>query len=959
MPEHISTPQPWQQLSLYVGQPAGPEEIFGDYYQVWKIYHAAYRRLLPGAVWAAMLMGRAVIPLTQRKKPLVKWKLYQTNPPSIEQVLAWQRQFHPRVWGAISGRHYRFLVLDFDGARGIETMQKLQIQPHVRTGSGGHHFYVEYPDDLDVRTWNAPKAPFLDAILPGTDIKANGGYAVFTGTSQKGSYQWLRPMWPDPCTPEIHGLLVQVINASRRSVRPVTNTSGHSASSSAGRVSGVRPNGHGTLISTLLSWAWKRAVSGRNHAGFELACQLRDNGCAQDEAQDALAQYAQGVGPNNQHGQYELYTVTEALASVAQAYSRQAREPWSLPPTSSPSAASSRSSPPPSLLGSPCSPLAGAPPSSSPPPPVGPRLVMPGSRGPGRRQILYQPPLTPIVEASLDALDRYYHADPQLFIRGNQLTEVVRDEQTRYHLRRIGVESMTAHLDRAVEYLEIRKHDLAPIFPPVLVVGQILARSADQLPFPPLIGIVKSPIMRPNGTVLERATRGYDGATRYFCAMDPAVALLGVPTAPNHAEVTAAVALLEELVCDVCFADPRHVYLANYIALLLTPLMRWMIDGNLPIFALDATKPRSGKGLLAAVAGILADGHQPIISTAPERGESGEWRKRITSYLLAGHNIIVIDNVVFSVSSAELCAMVTSRNYSDRVLGGNTIMTADPTTSIWIMTGNNLQPIGDLVKRCFWVRLDPQRNDPEKRTGFRHGAYDDFLNWVATNRAALLRALLTLVRAWMVAEQPKPIGLASLGGFDRWVQVVGGVMQHAGLKGFFQDPEQAYVDPDAEQWLPFLQSVGEVTYWTDFTVSDLVRIAQDVQWSGSRNVASNNAAKLRDNLPGELAKTVDTPKFGSELGYAFRRKRNAYYGPDNMHLAHTGKFTRDGAVLWQVRRGIQGPTAAATSTAPASASNSSTSSSASSISSSPAVGAVKHVSGETYVFDGQDWVEQV
>ena len=230
----------------------------------------------------------------------------------------------------------------------------------------------------------------------------------------------------------------------------------------------------------------------------------------------------------------------------------------------------------------------------------------------------------------------------------------------------------------------------------------------------------------------------------------------------------------------------------------------------------------------------------------------------------------------------------------------------------------------------------------------------------------LLRALLTLARAWVIAGQPKPNGLASFGGFDRWVQVIGGVLQHAGLTGFCRDPEQAYVDPDAEQWLPFLQAVGDVTYWQEFTVAELSKIAQDVQWSGSRNVPSKNAAKLRDNIPAELAKSVDTPKFTAELGYAFRKKRNAYYGPDNIHVAHTGNFTRDGAALWQVRLANQtqaGSAAQAASAWPSSSSSTlssptSSATSASSSSAPPTVGEIRYFKGKPYRFDGKNWVKQ-
>jgi hypothetical protein len=533
------------------------------------------------------------------------------------------------------------------------------------------------------------------------------------------------------------------------------------------------------------------------------------------------------------------------------------------------------------------------------------------------------------VEATLDALDHYYERDPQLFVRGNRLTEVVRDEQERWQLRQISTDSMIAHLDRAAEYIVYQDQGPKVIFPPALIVRQILARSADQVPFPPLTGIVKSPIMRANGTVLERATAGYDTGTRYYCAMDPAVASLDVPMVPTAADVASSLALLKDLVCDICFADPRDVYLANYIAILLTPLVRLLIADNLPLFAIDATKPRSGKGLLAAIVGVLANGYSTPVTTGPEPNESGEWRKKITTFLLAAENIITIDNIVFNLNSAELCALVTTRNYTDRILGSNTYMTADPLNSMWIFTGNALQPVGDLVKRCFWVRLDPKRSDPEKRGPFQH---EELLSWAAASRAPLLRALLTLVRSWVVAGQPKPQGIGPFGGFDRWVYVVGGTLQHAGLTDFFKDPEQAYTDPDAEQWLPFLQVIKEVTYNGEFTVAELAKIVEDVQFIGGRNVPSSNAAKVREHLPDELIKAIDSDGFRAALGYAFRRKKNTYYGPENIHIAHTGKFTSDKAVLWQVRLGSQAQ--------------------------APIVGEIRYFKGKPYRFDGKNWVKE-
>lgn len=63
---------------------------------------------------------------------------------------------------------------------------------------------------------------------------------------------------------------------------------------------------------------------GRNNIGFHIACQLRDNRHPISTARWVLSEYARLVGANGEHP----YTVDEALASVRQAYSQAAREPW-------------------------------------------------------------------------------------------------------------------------------------------------------------------------------------------------------------------------------------------------------------------------------------------------------------------------------------------------------------------------------------------------------------------------------------------------------------------------------------------------------------------------------------------------------------------------------------------------------------------------------------------------------
>jgi len=84
-------------------------------------------------------------------------------------------------------------------------------------------------------------------------------------------------------------------------------------------------NTNGQLPDYLLQRAIAEAHQGnRNEKGLWLACQLRDNAVSKDEAEVIVRRYAVRVGDTGP----ELYTEREAIASLEQAYTRPAREPW-------------------------------------------------------------------------------------------------------------------------------------------------------------------------------------------------------------------------------------------------------------------------------------------------------------------------------------------------------------------------------------------------------------------------------------------------------------------------------------------------------------------------------------------------------------------------------------------------------------------------------------------------------
>ncbi|HHV63231.1 MAG TPA: AAA family ATPase [Firmicutes bacterium] len=118
--------------------------------------------------------GFSVIPLKPRtKEPLTPWKDAQDHPVSPDQVKAQWEEWPEANIGIVTGRVSGLVVLDIDGEKGFESLAEHGFEvprtPTVGTARG-RHFYFAYPV-------GAQKVP-SKAVLPGVDIKADGGYVV-------------------------------------------------------------------------------------------------------------------------------------------------------------------------------------------------------------------------------------------------------------------------------------------------------------------------------------------------------------------------------------------------------------------------------------------------------------------------------------------------------------------------------------------------------------------------------------------------------------------------------------------------------------------------------------------------------------------------------------------------------------------------------------------------------------
>ncbi len=498
---------------------------------------------------------------------------------------------------------------------------------------------------------------------------------------------------------------------------------------------------------------------------------------------------------------------------------------------------------------------------------------------------------------SLEALKRN-NDPPQLFVREGALCRIRKNERNEPSIDVLNESAVRGILARsACWYKENERGGLTDISPPMDVVRDVLALG--DLDFPPLISIIETPIIRPDGSLCSEA--GYDPKTHllYLPPVDFQLPLM--PEVPTQKEAILSMQwVFEEIFSDFPFEDEFSY--ANLLGCLISPMLRHTILGNVPLALIDAPQAGTGKSLLATVIALLSTGREVPMTTAPE-GQKGsdeeEWRKRITSSLILGNTIILIDNVDGTLKAPSLASVLTADIWADRILGRSKIVKV-PNKATWIVTGNNLRLGGDLPRRCYWIRLDAKMARPWQGRRFKHS---DLIAWVSRNRGQIIGHLLCVIRAWFMAGRPEGHGPV-LGSFENWCRTVGGILEFAGVMGFLGNLEQLYEEADDEgiQWMAFAEAwhgcFGENAITLSRLVDDLNKYRDE---SVQDKDLCQKLAVLRESIPDWLSESYakSAASFKKMLGRALSRKQGA-------HLANGFVFEKDGqdshtkAVLWKI-----------------------------------------------------------
>lgn len=430
---------------------------------------------------------------------------------------------------------------------------------------------------------------------------------------------------------------------------------------------------------------------------------------------------------------------------------------------------------------------------------------------------------------------------------------------------------LTERLTRSATWLrpDARSHSLRQIDCPKNIARHLIARVGEWRT-PVLTGIIETPTLRPDGSLLDRP--GYDEVTGIL--YEPGAAKFpSLSEHPTRGQAESAMAELLEVIKGFPFVS--EVSRAAAISMLLTVLVRRSLR-SAPAFTIGAPTMGSGKSLVADCGALIATGRRAAAMT--QASDDSEDQKRWLAALLAGDLIVLIDNISRPLGSDALNSILTQETYRARILGASKQTTVSTAVTI-LATGNNLVILGDLRTRVIPIDLDPRMERPEERH------FDiDLLEWIPRHRGELVRACLTILRAYHVAGRPGPPAPV-FGRFEDWSAWVRGAVMWLGLLDPCLGRRQLESrDPVARNLRALLINWRETIGPRRVTASELIREAE---------LPVNSSLKeALVELAGDRTGAVNARRLGRAL-MAFERRIES-----GLRIVRAGE--RQGVVLWMV-----------------------------------------------------------
>jgi putative DNA primase/helicase len=387
--------------------------------------------------------------------------------------------------------------------------------------------------------------------------------------------------------------------------------------------------------------------------------------------------------------------------------------------------------------------------------------------------------------AADEGLKALYRLRTRFFNRGGELVRVVgaplKDAAGRtITVPMIGAVPLPAlgrALNQAASWFRPKGKGRYRVDVPAPVV-EMIAGMGDEWRFPPLVGIVRTPCLRPDLSLLTEP--GYDRASGLYADFGN-LKMPRIAARPTRREAETAMTLLLQTLDNFPFVEARDRAVA--VAEMITVVVRRAVP-VVPGLAISSPGPGSGKSFLTDCLSAVATGWRAAVIAVSSKEEETE--KRLIGAALAGDQLIVLDNVRRLLEGDFLC-QVTERPIMElRPLGTSDLRRIE-NIYILIANGNNIVTAADLARRFLRISIDPNCERPELRE------FDSNpLQTILDHRGDFIAAGLTIVRYYIGAGRPNL--WPRFGSYGEWSDLVRSAVCHLGLP----DPLQTQADLIAE-----------------------------------------------------------------------------------------------------------------------------------------------------------------
>lgn len=473
----------------------------------------------------------------------------------------------------------------------------------------------------------------------------------------------------------------------------------------------------------------------------------------------------------------------------------------------------------------------------------------------GKAQIILSPFVDQTEEQTIGALAQL----SGIFARGRRLVHAVPDESRNVAIIEMHEATISSRMSKAAVYLapvkdpkditptciEIGESWFKPVPPPPRIAAQVL--NAGVYPkVPPLAGITRSPVLRPDGTLVLQP--GYDAATKMLYVPSGAVPV--VPSKPTKDDAVAALKRLAEVTSEVPFSRPVDAAAAR--ALVLTLAGRSAIAGCTPCWVASANQPRVGKTFLLQILALMGLGVWVPATDWPtarkdDETDAAELRKRIDADVMGGEPMTIWDNVRAPIGGTTLEAVITTTSWKARVLGKSEAPTV-PQLTVQSVAMNGLNIGGDMVGRILPMVLNYPLPNPENREFER----PNLRSLVEQSQSELHAAALTVLSAYLQAGAPSQ-GLKTWNSFNEWSALIRGAMVWAGdLDPYESRVGIASADQASATVERLITFIRQVVRWKEWRVGDIANAIEMHDASSNVDMGSGWTPREARVLAAEL-----------------------------------------------------------------------------------------------------------